>query len=261
MKTFSEETIVSLSDELIEAEKSRKAIGKITEKYPELRIDDAYKIQIHGIEKKVNQGDKITGKKIGLTSIAMQKSLGVDQPDFGFLLESMEVKDGTIDKDVLISPRVEGELGFVLDKTIDKNMSIEEIYESVAYIVPMIEIVDSRIENWNIALADTISDNASCGKYMLASEKFKPDEHNWLDLKLEIYKNGEFINEGFGKDVLGDPAIAVRWLAEYLDKFDISLNKGDIILSGAFSAAVPATSEDIFVCKFGDLCKMELRFK
>lgn len=112
----------------------------------------------------------------------------------------------------------------------------------------------------NIALADTISDNASCGKYMLASEKFKHDEHNWLDLKLEIYKNGKFINEGFGKDVLGDPAIAVRWLAEYLDKFDISLNKGDIILSGAFSAAVPASPEDTFVCRFGNLCEMELRF-
>jgi 2-keto-4-pentenoate hydratase len=148
---------------LLQAEKNKQSVAPLTDLYPDITMNDAYRIQMKSIDQKVKDGQNVVGKKIGLTSFAMQKLLGVDQPDYGHLLDSMEVSNGgMIPMDILFNPKVEGELSFVLKKDlIGPAVTIEDVLEATEYIVTSIEIVDSRITDWKIKLEDTVADNAS----------------------------------------------------------------------------------------------------
>lgn len=214
------------------------------------------------IDQKVKDGQNVVGKKIGLTSFAMQKLLGVDQPDYGHLLDSMEVPNGgTIPMDTLFNPKVEGELAFVLKKDlIGPAVTVEDVLEATEYIVPSIEIVDSRITDWKIKLEDTVADNASCGLFALGSQRFDSNEIDLTEIKMSLYKNGEFMNKGTGADVLGHPATCVAWLANKLAEYDVTLKAGEVILSGALSAAVAAQKGDVFTTEFGQLGKVKESF-
>jgi len=164
-------------EHLWKAETEKVTVAPLTEMFPNLTVEEAYQIQLKVIEKKVQQGQRIVGKKIGLTSLAMQQLLGVDQPDYGHLLDRMEVKKGQpVPVEGLFKPRIEAEVAFVLKQDLrGPGITIEDVYEATDYIVPSFEVVDSRITNWRIKLADTIADNASSGLFLLGEQKFKLD--------------------------------------------------------------------------------------
>lgn len=252
---------IQIAAELYEADKNNQPIEQLTKTYEGLTLDDAYEIQLINVKKKLEEGNVITGKKIGLTSLAMQQSLGVDTPDFGFLYDSMEVKDGTIKKDDILQPRMEGELAFILKEDLKDNATAQDVLDATDYVVPAIEIVGSRIKNWKLTIVDTVADNASCGMYLLSDVKIDPKEVDLREIEMSLHKNGELINSGKGSAVLGDPVNAVLWLANSLGQYGVKLEAGDIILAGALSAAIPAVSGDEFTCDYGEFGKLSVKFE
>lgn len=252
--------LVEWSEKLAQAEKTRDGIAPLTEQIEALSLKDAYSIQLEMVHKKVKAGDEITGKKIGLTSLAMQQLLKVDEPDYGHLLKSMEITDGILRCDECLKPRVEAEIAFVLkEDLIGPNVTAEQVLAATDYVVASFEVVDSRIKDWKIKLLDTIADNASSAKYILADKKVEIKDIDLKAVEMKLYKNGEFINSGKGTDVLGDPAECVVWLVNRLADFQIGLKKGEIVLSGALSAALDAQDGDEFEADFGEsLGKLKL---
>lgn len=229
---------------------------------PTMTVDDAYAIQIQRIEKATGEGEQITGKKIGLTSFAMQNLLGVDQPDYGHLLQSMEVPNGgKISLSQLFQPKIEGEIAFVLKHDLTgPNVTAEDVLAATDFVVPALEIVDSRIKDWKIKLVDTVADNASCGLYVLGTNKVNVSDVDLKSVHMKLLKNNEVINEGNGTDVLGDPAACVAWLANKLHEYGVNLKAGEVILSGALSAAVEAKPGDQFTASFTALGEAAVQF-
>ncbi|WP_419887907.1 2-keto-4-pentenoate hydratase [Neobacillus niacini] len=252
-----------LRELLKHAEATMQSISPLTELYPDLTVEDAYQVQLGAIEQKVQDGQRIVGKKIGLTSAAMQKLLGVDQPDYGHLLDSMAVSNkGTISLNRLFQPKVEGEIAFVLCKDLSGPfVTIEDVLEATDYIAPALEIVDSRITDWKITLTDTVADNASSGLFVIGEERFSLKDIDFPSIKMNLLKNGEVINTGYGSDVLGHPAKCVAWLANKLSQYNVELKAGEVILSGALSAAVAAEKGDQFTAEFSHIGKVEVTFK
>ena len=248
---------------LQQAEEAKKSITPLSEIYPDLTMEEAYQAQLLGIDQKVQGGQRVVGKKIGLTSVAMQQLLGVDQPDYGFLLNSMEVSNnGVIHLDDLFQPKVEGEIAFVLRKDLKgPSVTTEDVIDATDYIAPALEIVDSRITDWKITLADTIADNASSGLFVIGDERFSLTDIALPSIEMKLFKNGQLINTGFGSDVLGHPAKCVAWLANKLSEYNVVLKAGEVILSGALSAAVAAEKGDRFTAGFSHIGKVEVTFK
>ena len=251
-----------LADHLAQAEIKRRGVEPLTSLYPDLTIEDAYLTQLVTVSRKVSSGQRIVGKKIGLTSLAMQKLLGVDQPDYGHLLDSMVVENGgEIPFHRVLQPKVEAEIAFILKKDlIGPGITTEDVLEATDYVLPALEIVDSRIADWKIKLQDTVADNASSGLYVLGG---RPLAVNRLDLVQEgmtLYKNGQMVNSGTGEAALGNPANCVAWLANKLSNFNISLRAGEVILSGALSAAVNAEPGSFFKAEFTYLGEVTVKF-
>jgi 2-keto-4-pentenoate hydratase len=245
---------------LDEAFARHESIVALTELAPGLTIDDAYSIQMERVRTAVESGDSITGKKIGLTSQAMQNLLGVDQPDYGHLHQSMVVEQGgTVSLSQLFQPKVEGEIAFVLkEDLVGPKITTEDVLKATDYVVASLEIVDSRIKDWKIKLEDTVADNASCGLYVLGT--YKARDVDLKKLHMQLLKNGEVVNEGYGTDVLGDPAACVAWLANKLHQYGVSLKAGEVILSGALSAAIPVNPGDEIKATFNELGEVHVHF-
>lgn len=246
---------------LKQAEESHESIQPLTDLIEHFTIEDAYNTQLTLINEKISNGAKIVGKKIGLTSHAMQHLLGVTQPDYGHLLDNMEIKhEGKISISSLFQPKIEGEIAFVLKEDVKgPNVTAEQVLNATAFVVPALEIVDSRIQDWNIKLVDTVADNASCGLFVIGPNKILPT----IDLPsihMQLLRNGEVINEGMGSDVLSSPATCVAWLANALFDYGVTLKKGEVILSGALSAAVAIEPGDTFTAKFTELGEVSVRF-
>ena len=257
-----ERVITNVIQLLNEAYDQHQSIPPLTAQEPTMTIEDAYAVQIKRIETAVMTGDRIIGKKIGLTSLAMQSLLGVNQPDYGHLLESMYVEDGgTVSLSQLFQPKIEGEIAFVLKEELaGPNVTVEDVLRATDYIVPALEIVDSRIKDWNIKLEDTVADNASCGLYVLGSDKVSIDDVDLKKIHMQLLKDDIVINEGKGTDVLGDPALCVAWLANKLAEYGVALKAGEVILSGALSAAVEAVPGDKFTAKFTHIGHVTVEF-
>ncbi len=253
---------IKLANLLMAAEKNQKEIEPLISVEPNLTVDEAYRIQLKNIDEKVNDGHKIVGKKIGLTSKAMQNLLGVNEPDYGHLLSNMVIENGgKIPKNRVLQPKVEGEIAFILKKDLKgPNVTALDVIQATDYILPAIEVVDSRIKDWKITLADTIADNASSAFYVLGGKPTKLDEVNLELLGMVLSKNGEIVNTGVGAAALGNPLNCVAWLANRLADFDISLHAGEVILSGALSAAVDADEGDSFVARFAHLGEVSVHF-
>lgn len=253
--------IEDFSKMLFEAQESKKPIDQISAMDPSLTIEDAYKIQMINVERKLSNGEVICGKKIGLTSLAMQNMLGVSQPDFGHLFKSMEIEDNLVKIDSMLQPKTEAEIAFVLKKDLKgPNVNVSDVLDATDYVVAAFEIVDSRVKDWKINIIDTVADNASSGCYYLGSKKLKVSEISLPDIEMSLYKNGEFVNKGTGRDVLGDPAYCVAWLANKLSEFDVTLYSGEVILSGALSAAPPAKKGDVFEARLSEFGNIVVEF-
>ena len=226
-------------------------------------MDEAYYIQLENIKKKLSEGQKIVGKKIGLTSVAVQKMLGVDEPDYGHLLDSMVVENGgTIDTKTMLQPKIEGEIAFILKKDLKgPNVTAVDVIQATDYVLPALEIVDSRVQDWKIKLQDTVADNASSGLYVLGGKPTKLEDIDLELLGMVLSQNGEMVNTGVGAAALGNPATCVAWLANRLADYDISLKAGEVILSGALSGMVVAKSGDSFTARFAHLGQVSVNFK
>jgi 2-keto-4-pentenoate hydratase len=250
------------SEHLAQAEIQGRGVSPLTELNPDLTIEEAYQVQLLTIQKKVEAGQRIVGKKIGLTSAAMQNLLGVDQPDYGHLLDGMVIENGgEISFDKVLQPKVEAEIAFVLKKDlVGPRVTEMDVLQATDYVLPALEIVDSRIADWNIKLQDTIADNASSGLYVLGGKPLSVDQLDLAQVGMVLYKNGEIMNTGVGAAALGHPAACVAWLANKLFDYGITLKAGEVILSGALSAAINGEPGDHFQARFAHLGEVNVRF-
>ena len=252
-----------VAEKLYMAEKSATAVDPLTVTYPGLTPEQAYAIQLEGVAiRRERDSRKIVGKKIGLTSIAMQKLIGVDEPDYGHLFDHMLVREGEpISCSDLLLPKVEGEVAFVLCKKLQgPGVTIADVLRATEGVMASIEIVDSRVRDWKIKLADTIADNASSARFVVGSRLISPEEVDLRLLGMVFEKNGEVVSTGAGAAVMGHPAASVAWLANKLGRFGIALEEGEIILSGALTAAVDAKAGDCFLISFQGLGTVGVRF-
>ena len=248
---------------LWEAEKNVKAIGRLTDLWPEMTIDDAYKVQKETLKMRLDEGQHITGMKIGLTSAGMQALLGVHEPDFGYLTDTMLIREGDACRiDGLIAPKVEAELSFCLKKDLmGPGVTIADVYEATAYVVPSLEIVDSRISNWDVKLFDTIADNGSAAGFVLGSGMRRIEDVDMRLTGMAFDKNGKLMNSGVTAEVFGNPAAAVAWLANTLAEHGEGLKAGQIVMAGAVTAALPAAVGDCFTASFYGCGSVSVRFE
>jgi 2-keto-4-pentenoate hydratase len=254
-------TIAQLAKQLYDAQVNRAPIDPLSEMEPDISVHEAYEVQLENVNKVVDAGLQISGKKIGVTSLAMQKMLGVFEPDYGHLFTTMDVSEGKIDMNTLLQPLVEGEIAFILKEDLQgPDVTPKEVLESTEFIVAAIEIVDSRVRDWKIKLVDTIADNASAGCYVLGQKLVPPSDIILPEVEMTLYKNEEEVSSGTGADVMGDPALCVAWLANKLWEYNITLKKGEVILSGALSAATPAKPGDVFRIELTGLGTVEAEF-
>lgn len=249
-----QDKINALGDELYEALRSQSTLVPFTDRETGITIDDAYYISLRMVNRRVeDDGEKIVGKKIGVTSKPVQDMLGVFQPDFGFLTDAMEFQNDAEIKIAgnMIQPRAEAEIAFRLKKDLaGPGVTEADVLDATECIIPCFEIVDSRIQDWNIKIQDTVADNASCGVYVLGDNTVDPRDFDLPNLKMTVKKNGKFLSEGLGSAVQGNPLTAVAWLANTLGEFDIPFKAGEVILSGSL---VPL--EDVVA---GDKMELEL---
>ncbi|MFC1578786.1 fumarylacetoacetate hydrolase family protein [Pseudomonadota bacterium] len=243
-----QEKINKLGDELYKALRTRTTVAPLTDRERAITIEDAYHISLRMLEQRVQlDGEKIVGKKIGVTSKPVQDMLNVFQPDFGFLTDSMEYVDGA---DIpiagnMIQPKAEGEIAFRLkNDLVGPGVTEQDVLDATATIMPCFEIVDSRIDDWKIKIQDTVADNASCGVYVLGKNEVDPRDFDLPNLKMTIYKNGDFNSEGLGSAVQGNPLTAVAWLANTLGQFGIPFKAGEVILSGSLAPLIPVAAGD-----------------
>lgn len=198
-------------------------------------IDDAYAVQELNLARRISAGDRIIGRKIGLTSQAVQTQLGVDQPDYGTLLAKMEIADGgMIAMSALSQPRVEAEIAFVMERSLPyPDVAAHEAMSAVAYVVPALEIVGSRIADWDITIVDTIADNASSSHVVVGSAPKRLWDVDVVTASMRTCVSGETVSNGSGKACLGSPVSALVWLARTMARRGTPLAEGDLILSGA----------------------------
>ncbi|MET9027994.1 2-keto-4-pentenoate hydratase [Nocardia sp. NPDC004168] len=251
-----------LADELERAERDRVAIDPLIARHPDIDVVDAYEIQLINIRRRLDAGARVVGHKVGLSSKAMQQMMGVDEPDYGHLLAEMEVyEDVPVEAGRYLFPRVEVEVGFVLGADLPgAECTEEDVLAATVAFAPAIELIDSRIKDWNIGLADTISDNASSAGFVLGAQRVAPKDIDIKAIDAVLTRNGEVVAEGRSDAVLGDPVIAVAWLARKVASFGVRLKAGDIVLPGSCTRAIDARPGDDFHAEFAGLGSVRLQF-
>lgn len=239
--------LAKLVDTLAQAKESRKPCAPLTEIFPALTLPEAYSVSEITLTNWLRQGKgRLTGKKIGLTSRAVQKQLGVAEPDFGYLTSEMNLPMGeSVSRSSLLQPKVEGEVAFVLKRDlVGPGLTVADVIRATEFVLPCIEVIDSRVKDWKIKIQDTVADNASSAKYVLGT---KPTRLGALDLRqsgMALRINGEVVSTGCGAACLDHPALAVAWLANTLGAHGVSLKAGEVILSGAFGPVMPVSAGD-----------------
>ena len=257
-----QKTIDALGDSLYDALVARTPIAPLSAAHPDMTIEDAYHVQQRMIARRLEKGDRVIGKKIGVTSKAVMNMLGVHQPDFGYLLDSMVFNEGeSVDMDTLIQPKAEGEIAFLLKKDLQgPGVTAADVLAATEGVMACFEIVDSRIQDWKIKIQDTVADNASCGVFVLGDQLVDIAD---LDLALAgmvLEKNGEIVVTGAGAATMAHPVNAMVWLANMLGSLGIALKAGDIVLSGAMGAMVPVARGDNLRMTIGGIGGCSVRF-
>ena len=226
-------------------------------------IQTAYKVQHLISQLRLDQGASRIGRKIGLTSEAVQKQLGVDQPDYGSLFDDMQLKDGqTLSFKDLMQPKAEAEIAFVLKADLTSaDISMEELRAAIDYGVAAIEIVGSRVKDWDIQITDTIADNASASHFVLGSEHKKIEDIDLVHCGMKMYKNNELVSEGEGSACLGNPLNAALWLARTMKEHGEPLLAGEVILSGALGPMSNLASGDQLKAEIEGLGTVEIKIE
>jgi 2-keto-4-pentenoate hydratase len=246
---------------LYDARRTRVPIPPFTDDDPSLGMADGYAIQRELIELLLADGDRIVGHKVGLTSKPMQKMVGVDSPDYGPVLASTIYRDGdTIPASRFIAPKIEAEIVFVIGERLEgPGVTVTQAHAAIAGAVAAMEIVDSRIADWRIKLADTVADLASNGAMATSSRIVPITDIDSRLVGMTLTRNGELIDTGAGAAALGDPVAVVAWLANVLGGDGVALEPGHLIMTGALHAAVPMTPGDVFRAEFDRLGPITVR--
>jgi 2-oxopent-4-enoate/cis-2-oxohex-4-enoate hydratase len=255
--------IKHLGNELYEALKNQTPVEPLTTRYPQIGEDDAYKISLQMLNRRIESGEKVVGKKIGVTSAAVMEMLNVHQPDYGYLTNVMMHSTG-VELDIsagMIAPRAEGEVAFVLKKRLlGPGISNADVISATDFVMPCFEIVDSRIANWEIKIEDTIADNASCGAVILGNGAVDLQDIDLATCGIVVSLNGELISTGAGAAAMGSPINCVTWLANTLGSIGIPLEAGEVILSGSLLPRQPVQSGDSIEMRIGGLGSCTARF-
>ncbi|HYH92155.1 MAG TPA: fumarylacetoacetate hydrolase family protein [Candidatus Saccharimonadales bacterium] len=261
--TMDEAALVDAAQRLATAERTRQPIDPLSTTHPAITPADAYAIQQRWTARRVSDGESIVGWKLGLTSLAMQTQLGVDQPDYGPILSGWSLPDGAvIAASELIAPRIEAEVAFILDRPLrGPGVTADEARRATRAVAPALEVIDSRIRDWKIHLPDTVADLASCARVIVGPARVPIDGS--FDLRLVgavLEKDGTVVATGAGAAALGDPAAAVAWAANTLGELGVTLEAGHVIMTGALHASVPVAAGDTFSASIDRLGSVGVRF-
>ena len=261
----------ALSALLRTAEEARAPVDKLTDAHPALTVEDAYRIQGATLARRRERGlhgrpARLVGRKVGITSRAVQEWLKVDEPDFGFLLDDMEVKDGgACVRKELVQPRIEGEIAFVLRRELPGCFQVggvtnTDVVAATDFVLPALEIIDSRIKDWQLTYRDTVADNASSARYVVGTQRTPLDGVDLVLAGMSLKKNGRVASTGAGAACLGNPVSAVAWLANTLSRLGTPLRPGEIVLSGALGPVVPVDAGDFFELEVAHVGRCTVRF-
>lgn len=255
--------IQTCGDELFQAMLDRKQVSPLTDRFSDISIEDAYAISGRVLERRIESGARVIGKKIGLTSKAVQNMLKVGQPDFGYLTDDMAFNQGEeiCISERLIQPKAEGEVAFILKKDLmGPGLTAADILAATDCVLPCFEVVDSRIENWQIKIEDTVADNASCGVFLLGDRAVDPRKVDLATCGMVVEKNGSIISTGAGAAALSSPVNCVTWLANTLGRFGTPLKAGEVILSGSLVPLEPVQAGDFMSVSIGGIGSASVRF-
>jgi 2-oxo-hept-3-ene-1,7-dioate hydratase len=261
--------IKQLAAELHEAERNRVQIPQFSQRFPDIEFNDSYRIQREWMCIKLQEGSTSIGRKIGITSRAMQKMANIDEPDYGLLLDHMLIAEGSsIDGERFIQPWVEVELAFILNRDLrGPDLTMFDVLAATDWVVPALEIIDARIMRVDPEtgaqrrVLDTIADNAANGGIVLGSSPIRPEEMDLRWVGGILFKNGVVEETGLAAGVLNHPANGIAWLARKLSDWDEGLSAGDIVLAGSFTRIVPAERGDQFCAEYGPLGSIHVRFE
>ncbi|MCO5308263.1 MAG: 2-keto-4-pentenoate hydratase [Austwickia sp.] len=247
---------------LLEAYQTRVAIEPLIDTYPGMELADSYEIQLLQIRQRVAAGAVVKGHKVGLTAATVQRQLGVDQPDYGHLLDDMfYLEHSPIPAGRFLQPKIEPEIAFVLARPLKgPGVTVAEALAAVDFVLPALEIVDSRVRDWKISILDTIADNASSGAVVLGSRPTRLDD---VDLRLTgcvLHQNAQVVATGAGGAVLGSPINSLVWLANTVGALGITLEPGHVVLPGSCTPMVPVAAGDAVTATFAGLGSVTARF-
>ncbi|MEE1619826.1 2-oxo-hept-4-ene-1,7-dioate hydratase [Zafaria sp. J156] len=260
---LNDETITAIADELVEAGRTRSPVPRLTARYPDMTVEDSYKVQNLWRQRSEENGRRLAGRKIGLTSKAMQAATGITEPDYGIIFDDMVLENGcTVKWDQYTHPRIEVELAFVLNKDIDgPNANLFDVLNATEYVVPALEILDSRIEMEGRTIVDTISDNAAMGAMVVGGNPVRPHDVDLRWVSAILYKNQTVEETGVAAGVLNHPGAGVYWLANKIAAHGDGLKAGEIILAGSFTRPMWVFEGDTVFADYGPLGTVTCRFK
>ena len=256
------ENIQKAADALYTAHADKTPCDPIRDLLQDGDVDGAYAVQEINTKRWLDEGRKLVGRKIGLTSVAVQQQLGVDQPDYGMLFADMAIAEGEeVPLGALIQPKAEAEVAFVIGKDLPhKDLTLSDLMSAIEYVLPSIEIVDSRVADWNIRILDTVADNASSGLYVLGAEPVKLERLDLRTCGMVMSLKGEPVSTGVGAACLGHPLNAALWLAKTMARVGRPLSAGDQIMSGALGPMVPAQPGDVMEARIEGLGSVRAAF-
>ena len=260
--TLTKERVEELAHKLMAAEATRVPIAPLSETVEGITVEEAYQVQLAVLEHRLASGRRVVAKKVGLTSKAMQDMFGVDQPDYGMILDQMLIEDGaSYPANHLLQPRAEPEVAFMLKADLKgPGVTAEQVLEATDYVFPALEIIDSRIKDWKIKLVDTIADNASSCRVVVGTNRVSVQGLDLVNEELVFEKNGEELSRAKGEAVLGNPANAVAWVANRLSEYGITCKAGEFVMPGAFTGATPVVAGDTVRARFGRVGTVSVRF-
>ena len=261
-RTLDQETIEKLAEHLENAELQAYEVTKITDDYPNMTFTDATDVQWEIRRRKMSRGHKVVGMKMGLTSWAKMKQMGVEMPCYGFLADYFSLPDGAqVPFDKLIHPKVEAEIAFVTNKELSgRNLTVEDVLAATELVVPAVEIIDSRYKDFKFDLTSVQADNSSSTRFVVGSHAAKPEDFDWSTIGVVMQKNGEIIELGAGAAVLDHPAASVAMLATMLAERDEVIPAGTFIMTGGITAAVLVEKGDSIVVRYQGLGTVTMKF-
>ena len=262
MGNLSKETVAQLAEHVENAELHAQEITKITDDYPDMTYEDAFDVQWQIRQRKIDRGNKIVGMKMGLTSWAKMKQMGVEQPCYGFLADYFSVPDGgEIEYDKLIHPRIEAELAFVTKKALKgPGIHIADVLAATDFVLPAVEVIDSRYKDFKFDLKSVIADNSSSSRFMTGGQMKPVSELDLKNLGVVVEINGKVVQVGAGAAVLGHPAASVAMLANMLSERGEELPAGSFVMIGAMTAAIGVEKGDSFTVRYQDLGTLSGKF-